>query len=241
MAGKGKNYKKKNSSKKANKIPKKYVPKKQSDKSITNIVKKVLRKNTEVKHHDFAYNYTELYHNNYATGAFKNYVLISNVNQPANGTTENQVIGSEYKVIGAQLYLQFLVKSDRMNTKFRVMIVRIPSKENPTNYSDIFDPITSNVMLDPIDRGRCTVLYDKIHGYKNIVPNNSTDEVTFHRKIWIPKQKYTVQQGESGSTMWKTPKYLDYIIIMAYDSYGSLITDNVGAVQAARRLWFTDT
>lgn len=224
-----------------NRVPRKYVAKKQSEKSITSIVKKVLHKETEVKHHDFAYPYTELYHNNYATGSFKGYILLSNTNQPASGVGENQMIGSEYKVIGSHLYMQFLVKNDRMNTKFRVLILRIPSNVNPTTYADLFDPITANVMLDPLDHGRCQVLFDKIFGYKNIVPNNATDEVTFHRKIWVPKQKYTVKQAETGSSTWLTPKFVDLIVVMAYDSYGSLITDNIGAVQIARRLYYTDT
>lgn len=234
---------KKNKSTKA-KIPKKYVPRKQSEQSITKVVNKVLRKKAEVKHYDRSYELYQLYHNNYTltNGSFIKQLVGggSGIVIPQ-GTGENSMVGTEVNIIGTMLKLMFLVKADRMNTKFRVLIVRHPSGYNiSSSYNQLFDNLTNNALVDGVDRHRVNVLYDKIHGYKNIVPNNSTDEVTFFKTIIVPKQKYKLAYTDNGDSTANIPKFVDTLIVIAYDTFGTLLTDNIGAVLVNQRTYFTD-
>lgn len=237
-----KNYKKKYNKKSKTYIPKKYQAKKQSEKSITTIVNKVLRKKIEVKHIDKAYDFRALYHNNYTlAGSFTTNLVGGSgviINQ---GALENQMIGTEVNIIGTMFKIMFLIAPDRMNTKFRVLIIRHPTGYDPTSsYTQVFDNLTGNLLIDNVDRHRVTVLYDKILGYKDIVPTNSTDQITFFRTIIVPKQKYKMHYIDDGNSISNTPKFRDTLIIMTYDTFGSLITDNISACQVNQRTYFTD-
>jgi len=211
--------------------------------SVKKIVRKEIRKNVEVRKLDYQWGVQNINHNNYAavaTNKFQEKLVSFGVNTPTQGTGDNQHTGTKYKIIGQQLYLMFSVAADRLNTKFRVLILRYPSSKSISAYTDIFDSITGNIMLDPVDKDICTVLYDKITGLKNINPTNSTDNSTWYKKIWIPKQKYVVQTEDNGSSSVKFPKFTDYLMVFAFDAHGSLTTDTIGSVQVSRRLFFVD-
>lgn len=231
-------YKKKNATKA--KVPRKYVPKKQSEQSVTKIVNKVLRKKVEVKHKDYAGSHYQLYHNGFVN-AYHQILIHPNFLSLTQGTGENQLVGSEANIIGTMLKIMFLIKNDRLNTKFRVLILRHPKDYNPMSaYTQVFDALTNNLMVDSIDRHRVTVLYDKIVGYKNFAPTNSTDEITIFKTIIVPKQKFTLKLADDGSLVYNSPRFVDSLIIMAYDTHGSLLTDNIGAVTVNQRTYFTD-
>lgn len=222
------------------KVPAKYIARKQSEKSVTKIVNKVLRKKIEVKHKDHGHTYTTLYHNNFLN-AFHAMLIHPNFLSLSQGTGENQIIGTEANIIGTMLKIMFLIKADRMNTKFRVLILRHPKDYNiMASYTNVFDNLTSNCMIDGIDKDRVTVLYDKVFGYKNFNPTNSTDEITFFKTIIVPRQKYKLVYQDDGSLYYNMPRSYDSLIILAYDSYGSPITDAIGNVLVNQRTYFTD-
>lgn len=223
------------------KVPRKYVPKKQSEQTVTKIVNKVLRKKVEVKHKDHAYDFTELYHDNFIVGSFHGFLIHPNTLTIGQGTGTSERIGRDVQIIGTMLKIMFLIKNDRLNTKFRVMILRHPKDYNVmSSYTQVFDNMTNNLMLDAIDKNRVTVLYDKIIGYKNFNPTNSTDEITIFKTIIVPKQKYKLEYLEDSSLNFNAPKFYDSLIICAYDTQGSLVTDNIGAVHVNQRTYFTD-
>lgn len=120
------------------------------------------------------------------------------------------------------------------------MVLRYPSYRVVNAYADIFDNVTNNVLMDPIDKDICSVLYDKTIGIKNINPTNSTDNVIINKKIWVPRQKYVVQYENAGLNTIKSPKFTDYLIILGYDAFGTLNTDVVASVKVSRRLFFVD-
>lgn len=222
------------------KIPRKYVPKKQSEVAVKKIVNKVLRKKVEVKHKDYAGSHYQLYHNGFLN-AYHQILIHPNFLSLTQGTGENQLVGTEANIIGTMLKIMFLIKNDRLNTKFRVLILRHPKDYNVmSGYTQVFDNMTNNLMIDPIDRHRVTVLYDKIVGYKNFTPSNSTDEITIFKTIIVPKQKFKLNLADDGSLIYNIPRFVDSLIIMAYDTNGSLLTDNIGAVTVTQRTYFTD-
>lgn len=219
-------------------------PKKMSEKTVKKIVNKELRKKTEVKKIDYQWGLQNINHNNYAAvplNKFQEKLVSFGLNTPTRGTGDNQYTGTSYKIIGQHLYLTFSIVADRLNTKFRVLIIRRAAHlAVPSSYGDIFDNITGNIMTDPVDKDIQSVLYDKIHGVKGINPTNSTDNIIFFKKIWMPKQKYKVQVEDNDSNNVKYPRFFDYLCIFGFDAHGSLTTDTIGSVQVSRRLYFVD-
>lgn len=190
----------------------------------------------ETKTVDTASSENQLYHNWWTGSAFESLTSIPNL--PAQGTGENQRVGNEIYVSGVKLYLQILIKNDRLNSKVRVVIFKHNPNFGKSVYTDWFDNVM-NVMVDPADRGRAKVVYDRIHGLKNVNPTNSTDEVTMFRQIWLPiKEKYKFRDDGAQSLSYDKNTYT--IVAMAYDTAGSLTTDNVASIKWYSRLYFKD-
>ena len=218
--------------------------KKMSEKTVKKIVNKELRKKTEVKKVDYQWGLTNINHNNYSAvvlNKFQEKLVSFGLNTPTRGTGDNNYTGTSYKIIGQQLFISFSIVNDRLNTKFRVLILRRPSHlAVPSGYNDIFDSITGNIMTDPIDKDVNTVLMDKIVGARNLNPTNSTDNIVIFKKYWLPRQKYNVQVEDNDSSNVKYPRFTDYLCVFAFDANGSLTTDTIGSVQVSRRLYFVD-
>lgn len=213
-----------------------YRQQKLSVATIKKIAKQAVMRTAETKQVDTASSENQLYHNFWTGSAFEN--LTNSAQLPAQGTGENQRLGNEIYVSGVKLYLQILLKNDRLNTKVRVLIVKHNPNFGKSTYTDWFDSIM-NVMVDPADKGRATVVYDKIHGYRNFNPTNSTDEVVIFRQIWLPvKEKYVFRDDGAQSLSYTKNTYS--IIAMAYDTAGSLTTDNVASIKWYSRLFYKD-
>lgn len=218
--------------------------KKMSEKVVKKIVNKELRKKTEVKKVDYQWSIQNINHNNYAavaTNKFQEKLLSFGLNTPTRGTGDNNYTGTSYKIIGQMLYFTYSIANDRLNTKFRALVIRRPAHLSvPSSYTDIFDSITGNIMTDPVDKDVNTVIYDKIIGVRNINTTNSTDNIVLFKKVWLPKQKYKVQVEDNDSNNVKYPRFFDYLCVFAFDAHGSLSTDTIGSVQVSRRLYFVD-
>ena len=83
-------------------------------------------------------------------------------NMPTAGDTEMSYDGNEYNIIGCQLYWMIQFPADRSNAKVRILIVRHNIGKTFSGYTDLFDSITGNTMIDPVDKGKVSkVLYDR--------------------------------------------------------------------------------
>jgi hypothetical protein len=157
---------------------------------------------------------------------------------PPQGVGENQRLGNEIYISGIKIHMQFQTKNDRLNTKFRVVVVKHNPAYGFASYTDWFDSIM-NVMVDHVDRGRATKVFDKIYGYTNFNPTNSTDQITFFKSLWLPiKEKYVFR--DDGTQDLAFTKNIYTMFVMAYDATGSLLTDNIGSVVLHRRLYYKD-
>lgn len=104
------NYKKKTYRRKSvkSKIPKKYIPKKMNEVAIKKIVNREFKKRSEVKKLDYNYGEVNINHNNYSAvpaNKFQNALQIWGTNMPVAGTTDADITGSRFKVIGQQLFI----------------------------------------------------------------------------------------------------------------------------------------
>ena len=210
-------------------------------KACAQIAKNVLYKNTEQKTFDWSHGKTELYHNAYTVGGKFLNVLDSGI-LPTQGDTDNSRDGNQIYVSGVSVPMMLYTKGDRLNTKFRVICFRYSQGYNPySTYEALFDNISGNVMLDKVNPDTTKIIFDKIVGNSKMFPGGTgNDELTIFKKFWIPIKRKFIFRADN-STYFNTPNYNIGLVIVAYDSYGSVQNvDNVGAVQLWTRLYFKD-
>lgn len=165
--------------------------------------------------------------------------LVSNlmaVSQGVNDTLGTTValntnrIGDEIQPISSTIYLQFRQPADRPNVTWKIFILKfgggaVPPTSLPTK------TITNNLVIDPIDTERCSVVKVRTYKYNDNYWQGSSGlskETNFFRKIHIryPKRKYKFLGDNSGQG-----KFWNYAVYsVAYDTQGTLITDNIGTV-----------
>ena len=209
---------------------------------VAKIAKKTMIKQVESKRVDYGYARFAAYHNGGTTGinGCPIYFLTDTAYLPMQGTGDSQRIGNDIYAIGWTLRFQINIPSDRLNTKFRVMVLRVNKGYSVSGYTNIFDNITGNIMLDPVDKDRIKVLKTLYVGAENINPGVPTTgkEITLYRKIFIPFNK-TIKFYDDG-TQQNNLAYDYYLITCAYDTYGSLNSDIVGYIQPWLRLTYKD-
>jgi len=149
-------------------------------------------------------------------------------------------IGDVIQPVSATLYFQFRQPADRPNVSFKIFVLKfgggaVPPTSLPTK------TITNNLMIDPVDTERCSVV--KIKTFKS--PDNywagtfaSSKETNFFKIMHIkfPKTNYYYLGDNSGQG-----KFWNYAVYsVAYDTQGTLITDNIGSLVFNAVLNFKD-
>lgn len=211
-------------------------------KSLVSLIKKVALKQNELKYVDHDYGKTELYHNIHNSfGA----TLLNN--GPAQGDGDNQRVGNSINLSGIKLTFMFYSKGDRPNTKFRLIVYSAPYNQYTpaSGYGALFDNVTGNVMIDSMDKDCVKVHKNMLIYPKNISANltaypepETNKEVTSFRKVWVP-YRTKVRFQDNSSTNELTNRSF-YVLVMAYDTYGTLTSDNIGAVQCWQRFYYRD-
>lgn len=203
-------------------------------------VKRVVNRSKETHFVDFFWGKTELYHNSYASPfpCFRAQVNIPSGCLPPQGDGDSNRTGNDIQAKGIQVKCMFGCKQDRHNCTFRVMALRVTKGYDTGPYGNVFDNQTGNIMLDGVDKDRVSVLFDKKVHYKPINPSPDGKEITVFKKFWIPHN--TSYKFYDDGTQSNSYPYDIYFIVMAYDAYGTLTTDNIGYVQTWSRFYFKD-
>jgi len=203
---------------------------------VLSIVKKEQLKNAESKHKLRNHGLNTLFHNvvgYYALNVGANCI-------PTQGMADSERIGDKINVGGFFIRMMFLQKTDRKNVTFTVRVLRL-SPNASTTYGTIFDNVTGNCLIDTINKDSCKVLYSKV--IKKIISpdlsgvGGADKEFTFTHKMFIPYRKEYVFQTNNSYSHNDTDLYIQ---ISAYDSYGTLITDNIANVQILSNLYYKD-
>lgn len=208
------------------------------------MMKKVILSNTESKRVDYAHTYTAMKHNGGTSGLPATFHLNAENNAslwPLIGDGESNRNGSDIYGVGWTIRMQVNIPQDRLNAKFRCAVIRAVKGSNPVGtYTDMMDNVTGNVMIDPFDKDRVSVVKQFwLSPGKSLNPAVSTGkEITRYKKIFVPL-KQTVKFFDDTSL--KNSLLYDYYLIMwGYDTYTSLLTDTVGSVQLWQRLTYKD-
>lgn len=205
-------------------------------------IKQTIMRMKETKFVDFFWGKHELYHAVYnipgaQTAAF--YQLNTpNGCLPAQGDGDSNRNGNDIYARGIQVKMMLGCKQDRHNTNFRILVFKTSKGYDRSAYTQVFDNQTGNVMLDGVDKDRVSVVFDKKVSFKPINPSPDGKEITIFRKFWIPhKTLYKFyDDGQQGNSY----PYDVWMVVMAYDAYGTLTTDNIAYVQTWSRFYFKD-
>jgi len=226
--------------------------------SLKKTVKRILNKTTETKYYDLASENEQLYHNvGRSAGAL---VPTTQYSDPTffnpwadipPGTGRANRVGDKITPISMNLKIWLSNKKDRFNLNYRIIIARMPKAIGAalTTSSNIYIfqaaqlGATGNTMVLPIDHDKgIKPYYDRIHrinNFTNWVDAASQKEMSKIVKIKIKRKKAnTIIYDSVSQNIVNSPLAL-YII--PYDSYGTLVTDNVASYSFHTRMYYKDT
>lgn len=156
-------------------------------------------------------------------------------------------VGNEIILRGLSMKLWLATKNDRPNLMFRIIVFRY--KIDAAGYTNppYLAQGTSNFMIRDLDTDRFKILktkYVNLNVGASFIPDIPTvsgvQRKEAHKivKFWIPfkNQKYRYKSDGSGyGAYWDIG-----ISITAYDSYGTLTTDNIASYALSHKLYFKD-
>lgn len=192
-------------------------------KAVKQYVKSRIEAAPEKQNKNGAITKEELYHNVFYTPKD----LFQSAFMPAQNDNEDGFVGQKYRMLGYKIRLLCGQKNDRPNVTWRVSFIQVRSS-TVKNYSNMFNNVTGNVLLDDISDKYCRKLKEFWWKPNKGSMNNVTDEFTFVKKLYLPFKRVINTDGVSGY-----PRNHDPVLMMihVYDAYGSLITDNIAYYQ----------
>lgn len=214
----------------AAKAKSKYTKRAISYNTVRRIAKAVVMKSAETKVKDLSVGKVEMYHNS---------PQLLELNQsgalPSRGDGMDNRDGDKIQKIGTKHSMLIGAKSDRTNITYRFTYITYP-RDASYAYSNFFINKTGNAMLDRLNTDLVKIVktvYIKPQR-SSIVTHNSNGsgggdrEYTVIKKVWLPS-KSVIKFPDGGSSEASNRKF--GVLITAYDSYGTLTSDNICYIQ----------
>ncbi|ALY05857.1 hypothetical protein [Ctenophore-associated circular virus 1] len=217
------------------------VRKKAAPKTMTaqrRLIRRMILKTTETKYKTIALDKEEIYHN-------KLYNFSKNLLEvfPSQGTGDGAREGDEIVTTGMKVRMILGQKSDRPNVSYKVWVVHYDDSTsgNAITYGNFFHNVTGNGMLDAVQNKRFKVL--KAFTIKSkgttIEAGETSKEFVRPVKFWIPfKKKLKFVSDASNKASNILPQM--NVIVLPYDAYGTLGTDNIAYMQGSCTLYYKD-
>jgi hypothetical protein len=227
--------------------------------TLRKTIKRVLWKNTETKYYDVSDENVQLYHNAGRSGGaalgsiYSDSTFFNPWSDIPAGTGRANRIGDKIRPINMSIRLWLANKLDRPNVMYRIIICKVPKTVNNTvvNSNNIYPFQLSqlgacgNTMLLPLDSDRgFKAYYDKTF---NVNTGNSSAIVSgaavgkqSHKKISITlsrKSQSLVTYDTATQNITNNPLLM---YILPYDSYGTLVTDNIASCAYSMRMRYKD-
>jgi len=205
--------------------------------TVKKIVSKMIMKKAEPKEKTTDFDLTQMYHN---VGYYKKFNDITEM--PSQGLTDETRVGDSINVGGFYLRILCGQKNDRPNCTWKFYIFKCP-KGATVNYNTFFHSYTNNCLLDNPNKDLVSVLKSitikKYFSPLNAQPGVSLGgrEITFPVKIWLPYKKVYKFQTNNSTTHNDHDLYL---VVFAYDAYGTLLTDNIGYIEWVSTMYYKD-
>jgi len=225
-------------------------PYKKSDKTVTEKeVKKIVdAKMAQVIETKVVDNISESFiinHNSPQTIETDCYFLTQGVGD-ATGNTANRIGDSIYaKKVWLKAYFDHY--ADRPNIGIRITVVRIKAGASPVSPTLLLGhPQSNNYFINPVQTelaglySNDPIAYDKrfMSNHGIVLTSGTNKAVHTFKELNIPINRKFKYDG--GGTNVSGPFTLQ-VVVTAYDSYGSLTTDNLLRLLWARRSYFIDS
>lgn len=197
-------------------------------------VKKAVLSISESKHLNYSYGKIELYHNSPYT--FK----LNDANYlPTQGNADYQRVGDQIHMGGFMLRMAIGQKSDRPNVRWRWGIIKLP-KGSTSNYSVLFDQVTNNAMLDPWNTDAVKVIKTGWWQMQltSLEVGETAKEQTHFKKLWVSYKRLLKFQPLTGNNTHDDGDL--YFMVVPYDTYGTLTSDNICWIQITQTLYYKD-
>lgn len=217
---------------------------------------RVLNRKTETKYHDIAQENMQLSHNKgyqqfplAPTTLGSDPVFFNCWQDIAQGTRRWERIGDKITPRGMSIRLWLANKNDRPNVHYRIIIGTVPQVQNVTavNANNIDWTQTANTgatgnrLILPMDTDAgFKTFYDRIIrnevGYSDV---SGVGRKELHKcvKIWIKRKNARPIIYDNTNKI--NNRYI-YMLILAYDSYGTLETDQIGSYSYYCRMYYKD-
>ena len=186
--------------------------------NVSRIARQVVLRAAESKSKTIAHGKTELYHNNMSL----NIHLNTASHMPAQGDGSNGRNGDSIISKGYKIRMAITNKGDRPNVTYRLVVFAARAGTSNT-YGNVFENISGNCLLDAVNTDRCTILYQRwFKPNKGMVGTSETGvrEYTSTKQFWIKREKTLKFNGNEQNDRDV------YMVMLAYDAYGTLQTDN---------------
>lgn len=215
-------------------------------KRLVKLINKVSLKKAETKSGHRIYENEQLYHN---VPAIQTGFMATN--QGIGDTDAGYVnvasrLGNEIVLRGLSVKVWLANKLDRPNVMYRILIYRYKTDGSYTN-PPYLSQGTANYMIRDIDTDNFKVIKSKrvnIQAGFSAVASTTTqgdqNSVEAHKfvKFYVPlkNQRYKYKANDSAiGAYWDMG-----MSIVCYDSYGTLITDNIASYALSYKLYFKD-
>lgn len=213
--------------------PKKAKGKRKS-KSIRGQVMSVMKSMSESKFKAITLENFQLYHN---AGGLSGPVVYGDLLRTDVGSTQNQRTGDSVFASYLKLRLWMSNKTDRPNVLYRVMVINAPPDQanvaSPT--PSIWKGINGNHIIDFINSDIYSTVYDKT--LENHVGDMSLETASNQKECSITHEftvslnrKVSYQTDVSGTPIPKFQQDCLCLVVIPYDAYGTLITDNIASL-----------
>jgi len=229
------NYAKRNNSKRKMSVRRVKRSATINNSNLQKVVSKMIMRKVEPKHKNFDHGKTESYHN-----LINTVHLNKDACMPSQGTQDQQRVGDRINVGAFMVRMLCGQKADRPNITWKFWVVRIPRSES-VGYSSLFENLSGNAMLDPINKDYCKVLKTlTINSKYSVGSQNSTtysDEYTFPVKLYIPYKKL-IKFNSNASTDHNDHDI--YLVWHTFDAFGTLTTDNIAYGDITSTIYYKD-
>lgn len=159
------------------------------------------------------------------------------------GTSPYNRIGNVVRALDFRARILFNNKLDRPNVTYRFLLLAVPN--NTTTIDVLTEAFTSganNLMCAFTDPALCMVLYDKVVGSPIATTNwqSGGTLVQKERSMFFEVDVPINQDVVWSQNNLTTPRAQLWPIVVAYDSYGTLTTDNIASLNVVAQLTYSD-
>jgi len=211
-------------------------------KTVQALVRRALGKMVETKKYARARENRQLYHN--SVNNFFN--LVTTVQ----GTGQHNRIGDKINAKGLKIKLWLSNKSDRPNVLYRIMVIS-GDLPNTTDITDLFETpdegTNGNKMTLPVNTEKYRVVYQKNVKLTQLMTYSagSTGPVVGKEQskmfsIWLPMRNRSIKYVQQNGTLPTELKNRLGLVIIPYDAYGTLTTDNIASYDFHSTLYYKD-